>query len=724
MIAMATRTSGSEAKRIRELRELLARANKAYYVDDSPVMTDAKFDQLLAELQALEASHPELDDPTSPTRRVGGEPIKGFTTIKHGVPMMSIDNTYSHEEVTRWYERMRRLLEEESPVCVADPKIDGVALSVRYEEGRFIRAVTRGDGRKGDDVTHAATTIRSLPLQLEGKGVPAVLEIRGEVFIPNSVFAQINEQREDEGLELFMNPRNACSGTLKNLDPKVAASRKLGFVVHGRGEVSDSTFADTYSGFLERVRALGAPTSPQATRCGSLEEIFDVVDGFAGERGSLDYATDGMVIRLDSLEDQSHVGATSKSPRWAIAFKYPAEQKLTKLIDVDYHVGKTGRITPRAVMEPVVISGTTVQHASLHNFGLIRKMATEDPERTTDLRVGDTVLVEKAGEIIPQVLEVKLKRRPKGVKAIVAPDACPVCGGPVEIEPPEGVEDPLKETGRRCVNPECPAQFRERLVHFVGRNQMDIDGLGEKTIDQILASGTIALKTFGDIFRLAEHRDELLALERMGDQSVDNLIAGVEDAKGRGLARLLAGMGIRHVGSSTARLLARRFRDLDDLLGAALWQLMPTAVNTMSQARRAELTGSADKLEDPYETGLGATTAPIVYEYLHSKPARRTFDELRDAGVDLTSHDHVERGDIADSPFAGKKIVLTGALEHYDRTTLTEKLESLGAKVAGSVSTKTDLVIAGESAGSKLDKAHELGIEVWDEARLLKVLGE
>jgi DNA ligase (NAD+) len=715
-----------ETGRIQELRDLLTRANRAYYVDARPIMTDKKFDDLLAELESLEARHPELADETSPTRRVGGEPIKGFKTVAHTVPMLSIDNTYSEEEVTAWIDRVRRILDIDGkgPTCVADPKIDGVALSVRYERGRLVHAVTRGDGRKGDDVTHAATTIRALPLRLEGKSIPDVIEIRGEVFIPNSVFARINEEREDQGLELFMNPRNACAGTLKNLDPKIAAGRNLGFIVHGRGEVSDDDFADSHSRFLEKVKSLGAPVSDHVRVCRSPKEIFDTIEWFAVARGKLDFATDGMVIRLDSYADQSAAGMTSKSPRWAIAYKYPAEQKTTTIEDVDYHVGKTGRITPRAVMAPVVISGTTVQHASLHNFGLIRKMPTEDPKKTTDLRIGDTVLVEKAGEIIPQVIEVKLAQRPRNAKKVIAPETCPVCKGTVEIEPPEAEDDPLLETGRRCVNPECPAQFREKLYHFAGRNQMDIDGLGEKTIDLILDSGAFDLKTFADIFKLHKHRARLLDLERMGEQSVDNLLAGIDEAKSRGLARLLAGMGIRHVGSSTARLLARRFRNLDALLDAELWELMPTAVNTMSQQKRQELTGSTAKLENTWETGLGATTAPIVHEYLHSPAAKRTFEALCKVGVDLSSHDYVEPGDLADSPFAGKTIVLTGTLENYDRTTLTEKLEGLGAKVSGSVSKNTDLVIAGESAGSKLKKANDLGIEIWNEKQLLDALGE
>lgn len=720
---MATPSSPAKEKaKIRELRDLLTRANAAYYTDAKPIMDDAKFDRLLAELAELESRHPDLEDPTSPTRRVGGEPIEGFETVRHAVPMLSIDNTYGTDEVTAWYERMRRRLElnEESPVCVVDPKIDGVALSIRYEDGRLVRAVTRGDGRSGDDVTHAATTIRALPLRLDGDA-PAVLEVRGEVYIPNSVFARINEEREEQGLEVYMNPRNSCAGTLKALDPKVAARRDLGFVAHGRGEISDDAWATSHGQFLQSIASLGVPVSPHTTRCESLEEILTSIEAFADQRGTLDVATDGMVVRLDSFAQQQAAGTTSKAPRWVIAFKYPAEQKETVIKDVDYHVGKTGRITPRAIMEPVVIAGTTVQHASLHNFGLMRKIPTEDPAKTTDLRIGDTVLVEKAGEIIPQVLEVKLKKRPRRAAKVKAPESCPVCQAPVEVEPPEAIDDPLLETGRACVNPECPAQIRERLIHFVGRNQMDIDGLGEKTIDLILASD-IQLEGFADIFTLHEHSVGLLELERMGQKAVDNLLAGVETAKGRGMARLLAGMGIRHVGSSTARLLARRFRDVDALLEAQLWELMPRAVNSMSQEKRKALTGSSEKIDEPPETGLGATTAPIVYEYLHSEVAKATFAALAEAGVDLSSHDGVDAPEVVDSPLAGKKVVLTGTLETFDRSTLTERLIGLGATVSGSVSKKTDLVIAGESAGSKLTKARDLGIEVWDEAHLLKVL--
>jgi len=713
--------SGSESpeRRVRELRDLLARANRAYYVENAPIMADSEYDRLLEELAALERQHPELDDPLSPTHRVGGEPIDKFRTVEHGVPMLSIDNTYNADAVREWHDRMRRLMKEngENPDelrFACDPKIDGVALSVRYEEGEFSRAVTRGDGRRGDDVSHAVRTIRALPMRLSG-GAPDVLEIRGEAFIPNEVFVRINEDREQAGEDVFMNPRNACAGTLKSLDPKVAASRDLGFVAHGMGECSDERFARRYSELLERVKELGVPVSAALGVFRGVEEILAAIDEFEGRRGELPYAVDGVVVRVDDFATQRIFGATSKSPRWAMAYKYAAEQKPTVIKDVDVHVGKTGRITPRAIMQPVVVAGTTVQHASLHNFGLIRKMPTETAGRTTDLRIGDHVIIEKAGEIIPQVVRVVLEERPKSARKVNPPEACPVCGGPVEFEPPEAADDPDLETGRRCVNPECPAQIREKLIHFAGRNQMDIEGLGEKTIDLIRES-EIPLGSFADIYRLKEHRDKLLKLERMGEQSVQNLLDGIEASKGRGMARVLAGMGIRHVGTTTARMLARRFRSVGELLEAELWELMPKALSPSE----AEEKGLPREAKDRPETGLGSLTAPVVYDYLHSEVARRTFEELEAEGVDLTSQDYVDEGALAESPFAGKTIVLTGSLESFERSELTEKLTALGAKVTGSVSGNTDLVIAGEKPGSKLKKAGDLNIEVWDEKRLLK----
>src|SRR5262245_42837164 len=418
-----------------------------------------------------------------------------------------------------------------------------------------------------------------------------------------------------------------------------------------------------------------------------------------------------MVVRVDSFALQERLGVTSKSPRWIIAYKYPAERKTTKLIRVEHQVGKTGKVTPRAVMEPVLLAGTTVKHATLHNYGRVRDAATEKDGTRTDIRIGDTVYVEKAGEIIPQVVGVVLAERPRNAQKVVAPERCPECKGPVEVEPPEAAKDPAQETERRCVNPECPAQVREKLIWFAGRKQMDIEGLADKTVDQIRTESKIPLATFADIFHLKDHRAALLELERMGEKKVDNLLEGIEAAKSRGLAKVLAGMGIRHVGDTTAKMLARNFKDLGDLLSASEQQLRP---KSLSKDEAAALGFDKETANRP-ETGLGKDTAPLVYEYLHSKAAGRTFADLQKAGVDLASHDYVSPKDRAkktsSGPFAGQIVVITGTLTKYEREDLSTLLESLGAKVTGSVSAKTTLVIVGESAGSKLDKARELGIQ-------------
>lgn len=733
------KNSDKEGARIQELRSLLHRANRAYYADAAPIMSDPEFDRLLRELADLESRHPELDDPSSPTKRVGGEPIEGFQQIKHKVPMLSIDNTYDEQGLRDWYTRVSKgdgglfAGGAGGPEIVCDPKIDGVALSIRYVDGKLAYAVTRGDGTTGDDVTHAARAIRAIPLSLEAGGrqrveIPKVLEVRGEVYMPAREFERLNKEREEAGEELFMNPRNATAGTLKNLDPKVAASRNLAFSAHGRGEVvlrragDAEEFAESFSDFLKNIRALGIPTSPHSKTCESVEEAIKIIREFDKQRHGLSFATDGMVVRVNSFARQAELGLTSKSPRWIVAYKYPAERKTTKLLDVLHQVGKTGKITPRAVMEPVLIAGTMVQHATLHNYGRIRDAETEEAGKRTDIRIGDTVYVEKAGEIIPQVVGVLLDKRPKSARKIEAPSKCPECAAVVEVEPPEAEDTPALETVRRCMNPECPAQMREKLVWFAGRKQMDIEGLGEKTVDLIRAS-EVPLDSFADIFRLEEHREKLVELDGMGEKKVETLIAGIEAAKGRGLGRLLASMGIRHVGDTTGKMLARVFPDLEALLDAPIDLLMPRA---LKKDRAVEL-GLSPEPKDRPETGLGKDTAPVVHAYLHSAQARKTFGDLRKLDVQLSSNDYQKPGERAASAtglFAGKTIVLTGTLENYERTELTEILERLGAKVSGSVSSKTNLVIAGDAAGSKLDKARELGITVWDESQLQKALGK
>lgn len=727
------------------LRDELHRHNRLYYTDAAPEISDRAFDELLKELQDLEAAFPELQTPDSPTQRVGGAPIDGFTTVAHASPMLSIDNTYNEDELKTWVNRVSKKIAKDLPSgdglfgnasetpptqLILEPKIDGVALSLRYEQGVLTQALTRGDGTKGDDITHNIKTVNAIPLRLDASGgvrtsarmnIPQTLEVRGEIYMPHAVFDRVNAEREKEGLDLFANPRNSTAGTLKQKDPSKVI-RGLAFIAHGRGELSSDAsddFNQTHDRFLAALQTLGLPTHEDFKVCADADAAWDYVTAFDEKRHTLPYDTDGMVIKFNRYDVQDQLGTRSKSPRWCIAFKYAAEQAQTTLEAVEWQVGKTGKLTPRATMTPVLLAGTTVTHASLHNFGeMLRK----------DIRVGDTVVIEKAGEIIPQVIRVIDKDRQQDTPPPFAPERCPECDTPVQIEmdsrrvqefevherkverekkraeklaakpkpidPPEPL-GPLDETARYCPNPECPAQFRERLTHFVGRNQMDIDALGEKTIHQLADAGLI--QNLGDIFRLHEKRDELLALERMAEKKVDNLVQGIEDAKGRGLARVLAGLTIRHVGANGSKIFARSFGDIDALRAADLEQL--------------------EALED-----VGPITAQSLHDFLHSDAGQHVIDELKQAGVDLTEAQPAVAADTEDSVFAGKKMVLTGTLEHFKRNELKAQLEALGAKVSGSVSAKTDLLIAGESAGSKLTKAQSLGVEVWNEAKLLEHL--
>ncbi|MCP4833586.1 MAG: NAD-dependent DNA ligase LigA [Phycisphaera sp.] len=686
----------SDAERIQELRDLLERANRAYYVDADPIMSDRDFDARLTELAELEAGHPELADPDSPTRRVGGEPVEGFENAAHAVPMTSIDNTYSTEDLQAWYDRVLKGLDRERPEndesddglfgasadpgvgLVCDPKIDGVAISLRYEQGRLVSATTRGDGTRGDVITSNVRAIRSIPLSLATETPPAVVEIRGEIVMPNASFERVNSEREASGEPLFANARNSTAGTLKSLDPAVTASRGLRFIAHGRGE-TDGVEVAGYAAFLDLARSWGVPANAHSQAFASIDEVIERIESFRDERQELEYGVDGMVVRVDRFDLQRDLGATAKAPRWAIAFKYPAEQARTRLLEVEWQVGKGGTLTPRATMEPVLVAGTTVRHATLHNIEEIRRK---------DLRVGDVVVIEKAGEIIPQVVEAVVAERSGDEIVIEPPTACPACGGPVEQEGPKLF----------CTNPECPAQFREKLKWFVGRDQMDVDGLGEKLVDQLVDAELV--HHFADLFLLK--RDDLLALERMGEKSADNLLAGLEVARSRGLARVLAGMGIRHVGASAAKVLARHFPDAEGLMAASVESL--------------------EELPD-----FGEITATSLHDHLAARPTRDAFQRLAAAGVSLTSdlyRDPDEESETVDSPFAGRTVVITGTLESFGRKELAERLESLGATITGSVSKKTDILVAGEKAGSKLAKARELGVEIWEESRLVSELPE
>ncbi|MEM9019562.1 MAG: NAD-dependent DNA ligase LigA [Planctomycetota bacterium] len=711
------------ATTIRQLRDQLNRADRLYRLGQETGMSDLQWDQALKQLETLETQHPGLVTPDSPTQRVGGEPIDGFETVAHRIPMLSIENTYNRDEVEAWYTRTTKACGTDKLELAIEPKIDGVALSLRYENGRLTRALTRGDGTKGDDITHNIKTVRHIPLTLaphadaersEAPDIPEVLEIRGEVFLPQDTFDAVNTDKIARGEDPFMNPRNTTAGTLKQKDP-AKVIRGLRFIAYGKGEVSDEAFT-SHTDFTAAIKSWGMPVHEHEGIVASADDAWAWIEHFDQLRHELSYATDGVVIKVNRYDLQTQLGSRSKSPRWCIAYKFAAEQARTKLLKVEWQVGKTGKLTPRATMQPTLLAGTTVSHATLHNYGeILRK----------DIRIGDTVVIEKAGEIIPQVVEAVTNLRDGSEELIIAPDHCPECGTPVQIEydskrvnelavyeraverekdkaekegrAPEAIAKPkplgpTDESARYCPNPECPAQFRERLIHFVGRNQMDIDALGEKTLHQLADAGL--LNNLGDIFRLKDHREQLLGLERMGEKKVDNLIEGVEQAKTRGLQRVLAGLTIRHIGAGGAKRLAQAFGDIDALL----------------QADEEKIAAVED---------IGPITAASVHTFLHNNAGQHVITELREAGVDLSApQEEVAR----DSPLAGKTIVITGTLEQFGRNELKALLESLGAKVSGSVSKNTDLLIAGEKAGSKLKKAQDLGVAVWDEATLLKSL--
>ncbi len=646
--------------RIKDFRNLLEQANFDYYIEAMPTMTDSEYDKLLVELHALEQANPEFYDASSPTQRVGGEPISSFKSVNHVLPMQSIDNTYTIDDLETWYEKLGGAVP-----CTCDPKIDGVAIALRYENGILISGITRGDSERGDDVTAQVRTIRSIPLKLRGDA-PAVLEIRGEIFMPNTSFDAVNAQREIDGEQLFVNARNATAGTLKSLDPKTVAKRKLAFLAHGKGEIDWKNAPLTWFDFTEAIQKFGIPVTDQLTVCNSIEEIVSVVELFESSRDTAGFAIDGMVIRTNSFAFQEDLGSTAKSPRWCIAFKYPAEQGLTRLLDVKWQVGKNGTLTPRATMEPIFLAGTTVQHATLHNIDEIHRK---------DIRVGDSVIVEKAGEIIPQVVGVKEDQRDGAQVPIAPPTSCPVCQGPVEKEGPK----------LYCVNPECPAQFREKVKWFAARDQMDIDGLGEKVVDQLLDAGLV--KHFSDLYKLAP--EDLVPLEGFAQKSAVALVEAINESKTRGFARVLSGVGIRLVGRATSRVISKKYSTFELLHQASIEDFLA--------------------LED-----FGQITAETLFKAIHSSQGEELFERLRSVGVLLQSVETVS----VDPTFDGKVIVITGSLEHWERKQLTEELENRGAKVAGSISKNTDILIAGSKAGSKLKKAQDLGIEVWDEEQL------
>jgi DNA ligase (NAD+) len=686
-------------QRIGKLRQELNHHNYLYYARDKPEISDKEYDRLMHELAELEAAHPELLTSDSPTQRVGGEPIESFRSVEHAVRMMSIDNTYSEADLRKFDERVRKGLGT-TPRYVMEPKVDGIAVSLRYEKGLLTLAATRGDGRRGDDITANVRTIRSVPLRLRvpdktggaAVDIPEVLEVRGEIYMPNSVFQKLNLALEAEGKEGFANPRNATGGTLKQLDSRVAASRSLRFVAHGLGEVRPQAF-DSYWDFMQAISGMGIPLTEHVQKADTIDEVVAAIHAFESVRGKLAYQTDGMVVKVDSFTQREKLGVTSKAPRWVIAYKYAAEQAQTKLLNCTWQVGRTGKLTPVAELEPVFLAGTTVKRASLHNIDQIEQLG---------IHIGDIVAIEKAGEIIPQVKQVVEEKRPKGAHKIAIPTECPSCGTKIERE--EGVPD------IRCFNPACPAQLKERLRFFCARSQMNIERLGDKLIDKLIDAGLI--KTFADIFLLKA--ESLQELERMGEKSAQNVIDSIQAARDRGLDRLLGGLGIRHIGRTVAFTLAQNFGSLDALTDASVEQI--AAIHS-----------------------IGQVIAQAAYDFFHSDSGKEAVAALKAVGIDpkmkvVSTPKAGEAGlfdaaagettaESADHPLAGQSIVVTGTLPTMGRDEIEELILKLGGKAAGSVSKKTAFVVAGESAGSKLDKAKKLGVPVLTEGEFLKKVG-
>lgn len=718
--------TASVEQRLHALREALDRHNHLYYVEARPAVSDREYDRLMQELIELEKAHPELITPDSPTQRVGEEVQSELKSVRHSVPMMSIDNTYSETEVRAFDERVRKALGGVQPGYVLEPKIDGASVSLRYENGRLVLAATRGRGNVGDDVTINARTIRAIPLTLRKDGAsvapPAVLEVRGEVYMDNEDFQRVNRELEAEGEEPYANPRNLASGTLRRLDPRIVAKRRLRFLAHGIGQVEPKP-AGGYFEWTELLRRWGLPLPTHVKRAETIDEAIRSIHEFERVRPKLPYMTDGMVLKVDAFAHREKLGATSKAPRWVIAYKYETEQQPTTLNAVRWQVGKGGSLTPVGDVEPVFIGGVTVTHVTLHNLDQIRKL---------DAHLGDTVVIERAGEVIPQVVEVIRAKRPKGARPIAPPAKCPDCGAKTEWDAyPEDViayrclnanceeyyvrkrvksakfpeacpccAQPVEKLDRGidlyCINPACPAQLKERLRWFCHRGQMDIEGLGDKLIDQLVDKGL--LRTFADIYRLKESDIATLGSEvEQGDKIVKRTVgekvakkvrANVEKSRQQGFDRLLAGLGIHHVGSRVAHVLAATFGSLDALARA-----------------------SAEELAAVHE--IGPVIADSVHDFFHNSAGIETVKQLKAVGIDPRTE--VKKADPSTMPLAGQTIVITGTMKKFDRKEMEELIVSLGGKASGSVSKKTSFVVAGENAGSKLDKARELGVPVLTE---------
>ncbi len=657
-------------RRHQELAQEIRRLDQAYYQEAQPLVSDQEYDRLYRELLDLEAAHPALQTPDSPSQRVGGAPLPHFSSVAHALPMQSLDNTYSASEMEAFHDRIQKSLPGETLAYVVEPKIDGVAVSVRYEHGKLVQGLTRGDGQKGDDITANLRTIRQLPLTIASAA--PVLEVRGEVYYPQAAFDKLNRQREAAGEATFANPRNGAAGTLKQLDSRLVAKRPLAIVLYGPGELKGVDCA-TQQEWLELIKKVGLPVPERTWFCQNKQELLNAIEELDLARKNFSYATDGAVVKLNSWRLRSALGTTSKAPRWAIAYKYSAEKAVTTLERVTFQVGRTGTITPVAELKPVLLAGTTVARATLHNFDEIKRK---------DIRIGDHVTIEKAGEIIPAVLGAVTEARTGAEQVIVAPDACPACAADL-------IWDGIF---RRCPNPSCPAQMQRRIQHFAQRGAMDIDGMGESLVE-LLVEAKLVLDP-ADLYQLTE--EKLLTLERMAEKSARNVLAGIEASKQADLWRLIFGLGILHVGVGSARALASHFGSLDKI----------------EAAKEEDLLAIRD---------VGEVVAKSIVTWFAREENQTLLKRLRDAGINTQAQQVAVRP--GGAKLAGKTFVLTGTLSE-PREDVKERIIAAGGKVSGSVSKKTSVLVAGENAGSKLDDAQQLGIAVWTEAQLAAELAE
>lgn len=658
-------------EKIDALRKILNQYGYEYYVLDNPSVPDVEYDKRLRELEELEETFPDLVTSDSPTQRIGGEPLDAFQKVEHDIPMMSLGNAFSTDELHDFVRRIHNLIDGQVEF-VCELKIDGLAVSLIYEDGKFVRGATRGDGTVGEDITSNLRTIRSVPLSIQEE---AIVEVRGEAYMPHKSFLALNAARKERGEEPFANPRNAAAGSLRQLDPKIAAERNLDVFLYGVGRW-EAQEPRTHSDRLERITEMGLKTNSEWKKCSTIDDVIEYVEYWSNERPNLNYEIDGIVVKVDDLNQQEKLGFTAKSPRWAIAYKFPAEEAVTKLNEIELSVGRTGVVTPTAILDPVKVAGTTVGRASLHNEDLIHEK---------DIRIGDTVVIKKAGDIIPEVVRVVPEKRSGEEVTFHMPEECPACGSDlVRLE---------EEVALRCINPSCPDQLKEGLIHFVSRDAMNIDGLGEKVIQQLFDENLI--HTFADLYRL--EYDALIELDRMGDKSVNNLLRSIVTSKENSLEKLIFGLGIRFIGAKAARIVAEEFKTMDRITGASYDDLV-----------------AIDE--------IGEKMADSIVQYFSEDEVKELITSLKNLGVGMAYLGPNRQEQTEETIFTDKTVVLTGKMGHYTRSEAKQLIEEMGGSVTGSVSKNTDILVAGEDAGSKYERAEKLGVTIWDEEELINAL--